>query len=373
MKKTLVLMLAMTAVHQLTNAQNKVKLINPDTLVQRLGQQHIKQAGAGLSVGLLYNGKFYTYNFGSIEKGKGIPPTENTLFELGSITKTFISYLLAKAVIDKKAGMDDDVRKYVDGKYPNLECQGHPITLKELANTTSGLPDNVPALPSGIKSLTGDSLWFAAETFYENVTSKDFFEALHSVKLDTVPGFKARHSNAGSQLLAYALEKIYHASYEELVDRYIFKPLHMDHTLFLAAKAGSPALAKGYNKQGTQMPYFKESAYSGSAGISSCTEDMLNYLRFQLDKQDLAVRLTHEKTVSVDVYGIALNWFIYRYDDGYSQTWMDGSTLGFYNFIIFYPELDMGIVLLGNKADEQTYGRLARFADQIFNAMKPKK
>jgi D-alanyl-D-alanine-carboxypeptidase/D-alanyl-D-alanine-endopeptidase len=373
MKITLLTILAIVAFQQRSAAQAPIKLINPDTLVRRLGQQHITQAGAGLSVGLYYNGKNYTYNFGSVEKGKSLLPTANTLYELGSITKTFMGYLLAKAVIDKKAGMDDDVRTYLDGKYPNLEYQGHPVTLKELANTTSGIPDGLPPLPAAVAALSGDSLLFASQAFENRVTRKDFFEALHQVKLDTIPGYKARHSNAGSQLLAYALEKIYHTPYEKLVSRYIFRPLHMEHTLFMAARSGSPMLAKGYNKSGTQMPYFNATALSGHAGVSSCSADMLKYLRFQLDSKDHAVKLSHEKTLIVDVYGIALNWFVYRYDDGYSQVWTDGSTLGFYDFIIFYPELDLGIILLGNKADAQSYSRLAAFADQIFNAVKPQK
>lgn len=369
MKKTLVILLALAALSRPSFAQRT----SLDTLIQKIGQQYIKNNGAGLSVGLLYQGKNSTYHFGSVEKGKNLLPTDHTLYELGSITKTFFGYLLAKAVTEHKAGMDDDVRKYLDGKYPNLQYQGHPVTLKELANTTSGIPDELPAEPFKVSPASPDSLLFAAQTLRDKVTRKEFFAALQQVQLDTIPGYKARHSNAASQLLGYALEKIYHTPYEELVSRYIFKPLHMDHTLFMAAKESSSLLAKGYNKSGTQMPYFNAMALSAHAGISSSATDMLNYLRFQLDKTDPAVQLSQQKTVNVDVYGIALVWFRYRYDDGYTQVWTDGSTLGFYDFIIFYPELDLGIVLLGNKADAQSYGRLAGFADQIFNAVKPKK
>ena len=258
------------------------------------------------------------------------------------------------------------------GAYPNLEYGGHPVTLVELANWTSGIPDNLLPLPPAVTNLAGDSLWFAAERFNDRVTRKDFFDALHGVKLDTIPGFKARHSNAAAQLLAYALEKVYGDRYEKLVARYIFKPLHMDHTAFLAA-GSSNTLANGYNEKATAMPHVNAPAQSASGCISSTTADMLKYLEFLLGKNDSAVVLSERKTVSVDVYGIAVNWLVYRYDDGFSQVWSDGSTLGFYNFLIVYPELDCGIILLSNEAAVSSYQRLSGFADKIFQKLKTAK
>jgi len=357
----------------LAAAQGSTAPIDPDTLIRGMGQRFISDPGAeGLSVGLFFRGKSYSYHFGTVKHGESILPGNNTQYELGSISKTFIGYLLARAIVENRVRADDDIRQYLEGAYPNLVYQGHPVTLIELANWTSGIPDNLPPLPPAITNLKGDSVWFAAERFNDHVTRKDFFDALHQVKLDTVPGFKARHSNAAAQLLAYALEKVYGDTYENLVAHYIFKPLHMDHTVFLAARS-SNTLANGYNDKATAMPHFNAPAQSASGGISSTTADMLKYLKFLLNKNDAAVVLSERKTVSVDVYGIAVNWLIYRYDDGYSQVWSDGSTLGFYNFLIVYPELDCGIILLSNEAAASSYQRLSGFADKIFQKLKAAK
>jgi D-alanyl-D-alanine-carboxypeptidase/D-alanyl-D-alanine-endopeptidase len=357
----------------LATAQNISMPIDTDTLIRGMGQRFVKDPESeGLSVGLFFHGKSYSYHFGTVKHGESILPDNNTQYELGSISKTFIGYLLAKAIVEKKVKADDDIRKYLDDGYPNLEFEGHPVTMIELANWTSGLPDNLPPLPPAVTNLKGDSLWFAAERFNDQVTSRDFIDALHQVKLDTIPGFKVRHSNAAVQLLAYALEKVYGDTYDKLVAQYIFKPLHMDHTVFLAARS-SNTLANGYNEKATAMPHFDAPAQSASAGISSTTSDMLKYLKFLLNKSDSAVVLSERKTVSVDIYGIAVNWLIYRYDDGYSQVWSDGSTLGFYNFLIVYPELDCGIILLSNEASASSYGRLAGFADNIFQKLKTAK
>lgn len=82
----------------------------------------------------------HVYNYGTVKKGEHILPTSNTYYEIGSIIKTFTSRLLAKAVVDKKVSLDDDVRKYLQGDYANLQYKNHPIRLRDLASYTSALP-----------------------------------------------------------------------------------------------------------------------------------------------------------------------------------------------------------------------------------------
>ena len=106
------------------------------------------EQGVGLSIGVVRDGKFTSWHFGAIAKG-GPAPTADTAYEIGSISKTITSLLLARAVIAGKASLDDDVRKYLDGDWPKLQFEGQPVRLLHLANMTSALPDNLPDL-SGI-------------------------------------------------------------------------------------------------------------------------------------------------------------------------------------------------------------------------------
>ncbi len=103
------------------------------------------EKGTGLSIGIVRDGRPFTYGFGSAAKG-GPVPSADTRYEIGSIAKTMTALLLARAVIAGKARLDDDVRKYLDGAYPRLELEGEPVRLLHLANMTSGLPDNLPDL-----------------------------------------------------------------------------------------------------------------------------------------------------------------------------------------------------------------------------------
>lgn len=361
----------MAAGSALGQTNNRVKIINPDTLVGRLAATYMKYPqSVGLSIGVFYNGKDYTYNFGSVGKEKEISPTDQTVYAIGSISKTFISFILAQAVLEKKVNLDDDIRKYLKGNYPNLEYQGNPIKLKHLANTTSGLPENLLMVPEANVGTPHDSIVFLRRKIFSLYNRQDFFDALHQVKLDTIPGTKAKHNNTAIQLLSFVLENIYQMPYSELVKNYILAPQGMTQTSFQPPGSLPGLAAQGYDKKGDAIPFFTSPTLSGSGGMTSTTTDMLKYIHLHLDQNNPAVQLSHKKSFTPDIYSIGLNWLIYKYNDGHSQIWTDGGTYGFCSFIILYPELNTGIVLLSNENDETSYSKLSKVADGIFNAIK---
>jgi len=372
-------------------AQNKQET-KLDSLIQKIGEKiKANPQLAGLSMGVYHKGERSFYNFGTTEIGKTLPPTENTIYEIGSITKTFASLLLANAVAEKKVKMEDDIRKYLDGEYPNLEYNGNPIKLINLANTTSGLPDWLPSFPYELQNAPADSVAIIRSRIYGSYTRKDFYDALHKVKLDTVPGLKPHHSNAGAQLLAYILERVYKAPFEQLIQTYITAPLEMRNTAFLSSAPQSGLLAKGYNEKGTQMPYdFTMPYFKASGGLSSCTADLLKYVQLQLDENNKAIQTCHQRTLNVDVqtgkvvgplpedkvnasvYSVGLNWFLYKYDNGYTQIWADGGTSGFCSYLVIYPELKSGVVILSNEVDQKTFNMLPGIAYEIFQLFQQK-
>ncbi|REM95993.1 class A beta-lactamase-related serine hydrolase, partial [Mycobacterium tuberculosis] len=96
------------------------------------------------SIGVVYRGKEFIRHRGDMEAGKPGPPTDATLYEIGSLSKTLAGTLMANAVRDGKLGLDDDVRMYLQGDYPNLQYQGDPIRIRHLLSHTSGLPNMLP-------------------------------------------------------------------------------------------------------------------------------------------------------------------------------------------------------------------------------------
>ena len=348
----------------------QIKKENLDTLVHRLGENFIKnKQSVGLSIGVYNNGKNYFYNYGSIQKEEIKLPTQNTVYEIGSITKVFVSLILANAVIEKKVKLNDDIRKYLDGNYPNLEFKGKPVTLLELSNTTSRLPNWLPLFSKQIRDAPPDSIPYYIEKVYKKYSEKDIFDALHKVVLDTIPGTKSEHSNGAALLLTHILEKVYHTSIEKLIGKYILKPEKMNNTFFLASKVNSKSLAKGYNDTGKQMPYFATTFMKGVGGMNSTTSDLLNFIKFQLDTTKAVVNLSHQKTFNTGWGNIGLMWLIYKFDNGNHQFWADGGTYGFTSYVIFYPEINSGVVVLSNEEDPSSSNRISDVADGIFQFM----
>ncbi|HEX2630215.1 MAG TPA: serine hydrolase domain-containing protein, partial [Chitinophagaceae bacterium] len=256
--------------------------VNEDSLfavAKRLGTNLLTEKQAvGLSIGVYAEGKTFYYHFGNNIKEKVSLPDEKTIYEIGSITKTFVSYVLANAVLENKLRLDDDIRKYLKGNYPNLEYKGQPVRIVHLANTTSLFPERNPNLPAEAKNLSGDSLLQFKINMYGKLTKSDFMKALHKVKLDTIPGTKLAHSNAAAQLLGYILEDVYKEPIDQLVKRMITDPFAMSNTTFLTVKDSN--LATGYNSAGKEalyefsVPYWK---YTG--GLYSTTEDLVKYIK----------------------------------------------------------------------------------------------
>ncbi|HRE37291.1 MAG TPA: serine hydrolase domain-containing protein [Chitinophagaceae bacterium] len=320
----------------------------------------------GLSIGIYQNNKVFTYNYGSTQKGKQILPTNNTIYEIGSISKTFTGTLLAQAVQDKKVKIDDDIRLYLDNSYPNLEYRGNPIRLSHLVSHISGLPLFLPDIPTLFQNANFDTLPFTISKIQENYSKEKFLDDLHNVKLDTIPGFKFRYSNAGAQLLKYILEKVYKMPYDKLLKKYISNPLNMINTNSLFSNNNLNLLVKGYNDKGNIMPYNPQ-ILDAAGGIFSTVSDMLNYIRFHLDETNPVVALSHKAVKgNINDYAVGLNWQEMTTPKKHKKIWQSGGTFGFSSYCVVYPELNFGIILLTNESDRMTQGRLEEVADKIF-------
>ena len=171
----------------------------------------------GLSVSVLKDGRRRVYNYGEIKRGSGQLPTARTFYELGSITKTFATTLLARAVVEGRVRLTDDVRRYPSGAsptaYPNLEYRGAPIRLVHLANHTSGLPFWTITRPDSLDRLSP----YRQHLFYETYTLRDLARDLAGVTPAAAPGTRYEYSGAGINTLILALERVYGRDFERLV------------------------------------------------------------------------------------------------------------------------------------------------------------
>lgn len=337
-----------------------------DTLANSLGSRFVADsAHVGLSIGVIRDGWQKTFNYGSIDRRRSVRPTPTTIYELASLTKSYTGMLLAKAVVDGKLALDDDVRRYLPASCVNLALDGYPIRIVDLANHTSGLPKNLPPFPvnANPKKLV---------TQYGEMSRERFLKAVAKVRLTSRPGTKFGYSNAGAQLIGIVLERIYGESYDALVARLIAGPLGMTDTTTFVGKADLPRYAMRYDGKGNPMPELSFWRHIPAAGyLKSTIADQLRYLQWNLDESDEVVALAHHMTFrGTDERGddIGLYWFLNR-KNGQRLVRHAGGSFGTTSFAMLYPEAKVGIVLLANDAGASTETSLAEMAEILAQAL----
>lgn len=296
----------------------------------------------GIAIGILNNDQTTFYGYGETKKGNGQLPDEHTIFEIGSITKTFTGTLLACAVTDEKSSLNDPVNKYLPDSIPSIEYQGTPVTLVTLSNHTSGLP----RMPSNFNSSDESN-------FFTNYDYNDLYSFYMNFKLPRKPGEKLEYSNLAVGTLGVILERIYRTSYDSLVVKLICDPLNMSDTRLDIPAGDSLRFAQGYSFDGKAVAAWNMKVFAGAGGLRSTAADMLKYGHANMGNApstlNKAILLTHKITSHVNGNGIGLGWAVYHthHRDVFAH---NGETGGFQSFLIIDPITQIAIVVLSNKA-----------------------
>ncbi|NIP78846.1 MAG: serine hydrolase, partial [Gemmatimonadetes bacterium] len=267
-----------------------------------------------------------------------------SVFEIGSITKTFTAALLADMVARGEMALDDPVQKYLPEGVTMPRWEGREITLMDLSTHHSGLPrmpDNFdPANPANP---------------YADYTADRLYEFLSGHELRREPGSEYEYSNLAVGLLGHVLERASGKTYEALVRERILEPLGMTTTGITLQGELADWMTKGHNDAGEVVPYWDAVALVGAGGLRSNAEDMLRYLGAQIGPPDSAIeramRMTHEPRVERgDGAANALGWGIRELGDR-RILMHGGGTAGYSTMVGFDPDLGVGVVLLTNTGD----------------------
>ncbi|TGD80768.1 serine hydrolase domain-containing protein [Hymenobacter wooponensis] len=310
---------------------------------------------AGLSIGIYQQGKLAFYNYGEVEKGSGQLPTANTFYDMGSVAKTFVGTLLAQAVLDKKLKLNDDIRQYLPGQYPNLAYEGQPIRVVDLANHTSGMPA-VPRVYCTAKKERLDALNLVERTAYYNQYSADsLLHDMHAFQLATLPGTTYRYNGTAMLVLQLILERVYQQPYEQLVTKYVQKRFGMADTKRVLSATEHQRYATGYDSRQQPQQHPNYTGYWGGPNLSSTAADLLKYAAANLKEQQAAVRLAHQRTSSPEsAVGMGLGWMLDTDSNGQQRIYHNGRSIGFNTRFVLYPEQDLSIVLLVNENISQS-------------------
>jgi CubicO group peptidase (beta-lactamase class C family) len=350
-------------------AQAAAPAADVDAMVARAGAGFMADPHAvGISIGVVEGGRTHRYHFGTIAKGRQQAPDDRTVYPIASLTKTFTGTLLAQAALDQKLKLDDDIRHYLNGDYPNLAFDGQPIRLYHLLNHRSGLPFVLPNRPEAAPDFKS-AIPFPQriDAIVAGATRTEFYVDLHRLTLTTAPGQRFSYSNAAAQLAGYILEGVYGSSFENLVRTQITEPLGMRDTFIAPTPQQKLRLASGYDENGALQAYPPDQ-FQAAGALKSTLPDMLAYARWQLAESDPAVRLSHQPTWRNDDYAVGLNWQMIH-SGARRVIFQDGALPGFASLLVVHPESGIAIVLMSNELDGGTLGRLRTVANGIAKSL----
>ncbi len=278
--------------------------------------------------------------FGKRDNGKA--PDGGTVYEIGSITKTFTATLLARAIASGRVTLDTPAAQLLpDFKIPSRG--GKEITLGALATQRSGLP----RLPSNLAPKD------PADPYadYDAARLKTF---LAGYELPRDPGASYEYSNLGFGLLGHTLAQFEHTTYGALVDEAIFRPLGMTMSGTVLTDAMRAHLAPGHDEMGKAAMNWEFDVLAGAGAIRSTVNDMLRYLKANMgiDPSPLAdaMRLAQHPRSDMGSGGtaksmrIGLAWMT----TGKGIVWHNGGTGGYRSFAGFIGR--RGVVVLANTA-----------------------
>jgi D-alanyl-D-alanine-carboxypeptidase/D-alanyl-D-alanine-endopeptidase len=324
-------------------------------------------AGIGLTIGIHDQGRSEYFNFGVTQIDGNHLPTPDTVYEIGSLSKTFAGQLLARAVVEGRATLDDEVARYLDGPYPNLENGGRKVLLRHLVSSTSQLVDNIPDLTQ-VRAVAGEPLAVTHMRVFERYSREQFLLQLGRVMPRRPPGEEPAYSNVGGMVLGVALEKIYGEPFDRILAREIEKPMRM------ASGTAPPAklLARGHTAAGEPVPPFTAPLQFATLSLRYSAKDLLTYATWQLLERDASTKLAHHPTWSTPDgrQGVGFFWILGESPQG-RRLWHGGTTFGFSSICELYPEAGLAVVVLSNKAADGAQVSLRALSAKIVRLLRP--
>lgn len=277
---------------------------------------------------------------------------EQSIFQLGSITKQLTTTVILKLQSEKKLNVNDKLSKYFP-KYP----KGDSVTIEQLMLHTSG-----------IYSYTNDPVFMEKEV--SKPANRDKMIALFKDKpYDFSPGKGWNYSNSGYSLLGYIIEKVAKMPYEQAVRKYIFEPLQMTHSGFDFTHLKSPEKTTGYFKvdgKSADLAPIVDSSVSFSAGAIYSTVGDLYKWHQALEKNTILTREQQEKAYTPVRNRYGYGWTVDSLD-GKRKVGHGGGIHGYITNFVRLPEDDICIVLLSNASDRSLEEITDKILKELYN------
>ncbi len=278
---------------------------------------------------VLQNGKsVYARNAGFSNIGTQTKADANTMYRIGSISKTITATLILKAVEEGKLSFSQSIKTF----FPSV-VNADKIKIADLLNHHSG-----------IHNFTGGN-YMTWNT--KPINRHDLIDTIAKGGSDFAPGTKASYSNSNYVLLSFILEDIYHQPYGTILNNTIIEPLRLKHFMFGDKMIAQKNKAISYNFEAgwNAVPTTDISIPMGAGGILSNAEDLATVMAAIFHGKIISKQMLDSMKHQTDGYGFGLFEKNVLGKTAYTH---DGAIDGFFSFFYYFPQEETMYVLLSN-------------------------
>lgn len=312
-------------------------------LVERLMQKH---KVPGVQVGIMVNNEIEAFGFGVTNIEHPLKVTGKTLFQIGSISKTFTATAVMRLVEMGRIDLDATVRTYIpDFRVQDKEASER-ATVRDLLTHTGG--------------------WFG-DFFHDTGPGDDAMKkyAADMSRLEQLSPLGAlwSYNNAGFYLAGYVIEVVTGKKYEDVLKELIFDPLGLSHCFFDPGKMMTYPVAVGHTVEDGEIvidhPWALPRAIYPAGGINSNVRDLMVYARFHmgdgttesgemlLQKATMEQMQSAQISIHGDKHVMGLSWFI-KEINSVKNLYHWGSTVGQTALFWMVPGHDLAFAILTN-------------------------
>jgi CubicO group peptidase (beta-lactamase class C family) len=310
----------------------------------------------GAAVLVVHNGKaVFRRGYGVADLRTLAPIDSRTNFRLASFTKQFTAACIMLLARDGKLRYDDHLTDF----FPEFPAYGKAITVRNLLNHTSGLPDYEDLLMKQYPDTPPEKV----PQIHDAGVLKLLEQQSNGV---FAPGSRWEYSNSGYAVLAMIVEKVSGKSFGQFLRERIFAPLEMKNTVaYEKGKNEVAHRAYGHSKEENgwhETDQSPTSAVLGDGGIYSSLDDLEKWDRALREHTLLSAEEMEPALMPVQPTGgpaklpegpsvsYGFGWFLDPYR-GHGRMSHDGETVGFRTTIQRFPEDQLTIIVLANRVD----------------------
>lgn len=344
-KKLFILFITFLMFHLVAEAQNNTFVNQLNKTVPDLLK---KNNASGLSVGLIEKGQVvFTGGYGLADIDSKRPMQGDTIINVASVSKPITVWGAIRLAENYKINLDAPVETFLHRwKFPPTRFDKNGVTLRRLLNHTAGIslmsvpwfPDNskIPTLEQVLKGEAGEN---------------------KPVIIEKEPGKIWSYSGGGYTIIELLIEEVSRKSFDEYMQKEIFRPLKMKDTNYLTAKDLS-RLAVGYDENGKPVPHYRYVGES-AAGLNTTVKDFAKLLQAYVKDSGRKIinsanfKQIYESTVKVELDGVkdekyGLGHGVYQTKSGDTILYHSGGNPGVRAYFLISLKSGNGMVLVSN-------------------------